>query len=334
MEEKNYWLVWSNSGASSKEILENFQRFGSLENAWKLSAPESRESPEEIRKKLQVKNIQTITWLEPDYPKYLKEIYNPPAVLYIIGRKELLYKPNLAVVGTRRPSTYGLRVVRNLVGPVSKTGVVIISGMAYGIDSAAQLEAIENHGNTIGVCAFGFDHFPYSRINFFKTIRTNGTIISEYPPSRPAEKFTFVERNRIIAGLSPATLIIEARKKSGALITAKLALSENREVFAIPGPIDQETSLGVNNLLKNHEAQAVTEPEDILNFYGFKNTPENRQDISELELSIINILAEPLSAEIISTKIGQNLSKILAALSFLEVKRVIKKNLDNTFSRI
>lgn len=224
----------------------------------------SRNLPEKLAT-YEKRGLQIITYLDDAYPSLLKEIYRPPWVLYCKGNVVLLQaKRQLAVVGTRKPTAYGKKATRELVRELVAKRFVITSGLARGIDYEAHIAAIAAGGNTIAVIAGGFDHiYPREHEELAQTIARDHLLLSEYPPWMRPEKYQFPARNRIICGLNYGTLVVEAKERSGSLITASLALQEGREVFAVPGPIDQEQSRGPNRLIQEG-AIPVTSANDIL----------------------------------------------------------------------
>lgn len=207
----------------------------------------------------------------PKYPELLKEIYDSPANIYARGNENILNKSGIAVVGTRKPSPYGEKSVKFLVKELVQKGFVIVSGLALGIDTVAHQTAIENGGLTIAVLGSSIDDesiYPKENIKLADDIiKSGGAVISEYEPPFGAKKHTFPQRNRIVSGLSEATIVIEAPVKSGALITARLALEQNREVFALPGEIFSKNSVGTNNLIKQG-AQLITSSKEIIEALG------------------------------------------------------------------
>lgn len=210
--------------------------------------------------------IEKITIYDRCYPEQLKQIYDTPKVLYVIGNKEILNSIGIAIVGCRDNTKYGELIAKNFGYNLAKHNVNVISGLAKGIDSFAHIGAIYAKGKTIAVIGDGLDRI-YPRENIIiakKIIEYNGCIISEYPIGSPKDKMHFPERNRIISGLSKGVVIVEAKEKSGALITADFALEQGREVFAVPGNINSKHSVGTNNLIKDG-AIPVTNYKDILN---------------------------------------------------------------------
>jgi DNA processing protein len=236
-------------------------------------------------------HISFITWNDKSYPQILKEIYSPPPILYFKGLCHGENKNRLAVVGSRKHSAYGEKIITELLPLVIKYEIEIISGLALGIDSLAHKITLKNKGLTTAVLGSGLDsNSIYPRENIFlakKIIESGGTIISEFPPGTPPLKQNFPQRNRIIAGLSQATLVIESKSKSGALITAHRALEQNREVAAVPGNIFSIFSAGPNNLIASG-AKSILNAEDILSL--FKIEISNLQEINSSPLKNKNNL--------------------------------------------
>ena len=210
--------------------------------------------------------IKEINFSSDKYPKQLREIYNPPKRIYAIGNIEILNKVGIAIVGSRKATEYGKKVAFRLSKDLSERDIVIISGLAKGIDSYAHIGSLNvQNGKTIAVLGSGIKViYPKENIELARQIvRKGGCIISEYPPDDTPNKSNFPERNRIISGLSKGVVIVEASEKSGALITADFALEQGREVFAVPGNIYSTTSVGTNKLIQQG-AKLVMCVEDIL----------------------------------------------------------------------
>ncbi len=211
--------------------------------------------------------IEEISIDSEDYPKQLKEIYDPPLKLYVLGNKQLLKEKGIAIVGSRKATEYGKNVAQQISKQLSEAGINIISGLALGIDSYAHLGTLqkENIGKTIAVLGSGLDKiYPKENIELARRIiKSGGCIVSEYPIGTSASKLNFPQRNRIISGLSKGVLVVEAGEKSGSLITADFALEQGREVFAVPGDINKENSKGTNDLIKQG-AKIVTSYIDIM----------------------------------------------------------------------
>jgi len=228
---------------------------------------------------LQKNNIQAISILDNTYPEILKYIYDPPTCLFVRGKLQK-QEMSLAVVGSRKNSFYGQQAVESLVSVLAKKGITLVSGLAYGIDSIVHTTTLRNQGRTLAVLGGGIDNgtiYPREHVPLAENIIQNGgAILSEYPPGYTPTKYTFPQRNRIIAGLSMGTLVIEAAEKSGALTTAQYALDNSREVFAIPHNIHNINGMGCNNLLKNG-AKMVTSAEDILEYFHLNEEEKTSQ---------------------------------------------------------
>ncbi|WP_395940576.1 DNA-processing protein DprA [Bacillus sp. HMF5848] len=210
-------------------------------------------------------NIKILTIFDKEYPPLLKEIYDPPWVLFAKGKVSLLsHTRMLSIVGTRAPSAYGIHAVKQILPSLIESGCVIISGLAEGIDTLAHKTAIQNQGYTIAVIAGGFNHiYPASNVSLAKHIASNHLLLSEYPPDVQPRKWQFPMRNRIISGLSKGTFVIEARQKSGSLITADQALSQGRDVFSLPGHVFAPTSEGTNYLIQQG-AKLIMNANDVI----------------------------------------------------------------------
>lgn len=209
-------------------------------------------------------NTEFITIWDEDYPELLQQTSQPPWVLYCKGKRSLLFSNMMAIVGTRTPTSYGKRAAGLLSSELAKSGICVVSGMARGIDSEAHWAALREVGSTIAVLGTGLDIvYPAEHVRLYKEIANHGLLVSEFPLGASIHPGNFPLRNRVIAGLSLGTVVVEAAAKSGSLITADLALSESREVFAVPGPITSPKSKGTHALIKQG-AKIVTSAEDIL----------------------------------------------------------------------
>lgn len=249
--------VWESSDKLLKQILDPavFEKF----NKFRQSV-----DPEKVLADIYRKDIKILTLLDKTYPEKLKEIFDPPPVLYIKGELKPEDNLALAVVGTRRITNYGREVTEILVRELASSGLTIVSGLARGVDSLAHKTALEVGSRTIAVLGCGVDIvYPAQNVLLAKEIVKNGALVSEYPPGTQPIPGHFPARNRIISGLSLGTLVTEADEKSGSLITASQALEQNREVFAVPGPIYSQLSKGPSGLIKQG-AKLVTTATDIL----------------------------------------------------------------------
>lgn len=216
--------------------------------------------------------LQVVQQSDLAYPPLLKEIYSPPKKLYVRGNVEVLRSSNLlGVVGSRRSNLYGKQACDLVLPPLVRAGVVLVSGLAHGIDSLAHLACVAEKRPTIAVLGSGPDDkclYPESNRKLARAILENGgALVSEYPPGTSARPGRFPVRNRIIVGLCRAVLVVQAAKKSGSLITARLTLESNRDLYAVPGPITNDLSIGTNQLIKAG-ASPVTEARDLLEIFG------------------------------------------------------------------
>lgn len=219
---------------------------------------------QQVKQVCDERNIIPITYFDSAYPPYLKEIHQPPWVLYVRGDVELLQSPCLAVVGARKPSSYGMQTTRTFTTKLAKRGYTIVSGLAYGIDAQAHQSALDVEGKTIAVLASGVDVvYPKRHRRLYQQIVEHGAVLSESSPGTSPKPGLFPLRNRLISGLSLGTLVVEAAQKSGSLITAYCSLEQNREVFAIPGPIHSPLSAGTLQLIQEG-AKCVVAIEDII----------------------------------------------------------------------
>jgi DNA processing protein len=207
-----------------------------------------------------------LTLHDPGYPPRLREIFDPPLVLFAIGNVDLLASHSVAIVGTRRPSPYGVAATERLASDLSKAGLTIISGMAQGIDTAAHRATLRENGSTIAVFGCGVDVlYPASNRKLCDDIARNGLLLSEFPMGSPAYPQNFPIRNRIVSGLALGVIVIEGAQYSGSAITARLAMNQGREVFAVPGNIISKMSWGPNLLIKEGGAKLVQEWSDVTN---------------------------------------------------------------------
>jgi len=290
--------------------------------------------------KLEQHQIKFITLKDQEYPLLLREIPYPPLGLYLQG--EIPKNSNfLSVVGTRKISSYGKLAIEKLLKNLIPYHFVIISGLALGVDTLGHKIALDEGGKTIAVLGTGLDRiFPAINKSLSQKIIQNGALISEYPLGTPPLKHHFPWRNRIISGLSPATLVIEAPEKSGALITANFALEQNRDVFAVPGSIFNKNSLGPNNLIKIG-AKLISQTEDILEEYHIEisTTSQIAKTIhfdNQLEKEIYGILetSEPLLVDKIIEKVNHKTTEVLIGLASLELKGLIKHIEGDRYSKI
>jgi len=283
---------------------------------------------EESWAELERLEIGALTITDEHYPTLLKQIFDPPAVLFYRGDLAAFTLPSLAVVGTRAATAYGRRVTSELVGELAQAGLCIISGLAYGIDTEAHRAALEVGGTTIAVLAGGLDDmYPAANRSLGERIITErGLLLSEYPPQTASLKQNFPYRNRIIAGLARGTLVIEAAPGSGALLTAKHTLEANREVFAVPGSIFSETSQGTNELLKLG-AHLVTSAQDVLNVFGLEAVTQAKlPPASPAQAAVLQHFShEPVAIDELARRSGLSVADFTAQLTLLEVAGYVRE---------
>lgn len=278
-------------------------------------------------------DMRLVLYGAPEYPPLLKEIAHPPFGIYVRGDLSERTKKNpVAIVGTRKATNEGKTTARRFAGELAEHGCAIISGLAFGIDAAAHAGCLDAGGATIAVLASGTDVIsPRTNAHLAEKILENGgAIISEYPPGSEALPHRFLERNRIISGLSKGVLVIEAPESSGALATVRFATEQNRDVFVVPGPIAHPNFVGSHHLIRNG-AELVAQPEHIMETYGIiheKFSPEKEGSFSFEETLILNVLRE-CSAEADVDKI-MALTKLEPrtanqVLSFLLIKEIIEE---------
>lgn len=289
------------------------------------------DAEKELRK-LEILNIKYVTVFDRNFPKLLKEIPDCPYILYYQGDIKILDRPTLGVVGSRKYSVSGKQNALNLSRSSASCGLVIVSGLALGIDTFSHQGALEAGGLTVAVLGSGLNNiYPSVNTSLAKDIiKSKGLVISEYPPDEKPNRQNFPMRNRIIAGLSKALLVVEAREKSGALITAYLAIDYNRDLLAIPGSISDQSSKGTNKLLKEG-AVLVTDYEDILSAFGLqksmKNSSTNFENLSNDEKLVLSqIKDQAVSLSDLAKKLNKSVAFVSANLSFLEIKGLIRND--------
>ena len=271
------------------------------------------------------------------YPQCLKEISNPPLKLYYKGNLDLLKDERLiAVVGTRNPSSYGKLCCEYMVKKMTSANITIISGFAKGIDSIAHKTSLLTGGKTIAVIASGLDIvYPASNLSLYREIEEKGLILSEYEAGVKPFKFNFPQRNRIIAGLSKGTIVVESKDRGGSLITADLALEFNRDVYAVPGDVFSEYSKGCNNLIRDSKAKSLSNINELLDDYSWKIEEKNiNNKYTQNQLLILNSLSSEKNLDniLMETKIEQ--TEILAELMTLEIMGVIKSIAGGRYKKI
>jgi DNA processing protein len=308
-------------------------------------------NPTELEKNLRDEEIKIISFSDLEYPKNLKQISDPPALLYLRGELRLNL-PLLAIVGARKNTPYGERAINSLIPPLVTKNIGIVSGLALGTDALAHEKTLNCGGYTIAVLGTGIDRktvYPFSNQNLSeRIISAGGALISEFPPKTAPLRQNFPLRNRIITGLAQGVLVVEAGLKSGSLITAQIALDENREILAVPGNIFSSQSIGTNNLIKQG-AKTVLTADDILEIFGlaeeslpaktsqdklpFNNTPTGKTAFASADWSglspeertiLLNLSSEPTNADELKDSAKLDIRIINSTLSILEIKGLVR----------
>ena len=360
MSERSYWLAFSAfPGVGPVRFALLLSHFGSAKKAWEATTGDllqihfgdvltskfdtfRREfSLEGYTEKLKDNEVATLILSDEKYPKLLKQISDPPFVLYLKGKKVANWdiSKSIAVVGTRKVTSYGREVTWLLTQQLAMAGLTIVSGLALGVDAEAHKSAIEAGGKTIAVLGCGVDccNPPSNKWLYDKIIDGNGVVMSEMPLSHEPNRGLFPARNRIISGLSLGVLVTEGAIDSGSLITASDAGAQGREVFAVPGPITSSLSKGPTELIKKG-AKLVTSVEDILEEFQIKGNTRQRPSFGEAteeEKRVIQILEnEPIEFDTIVRIINLPAGKVGSLLSVMEIKGMVKNVGNNTYVQV
>lgn len=347
MEEAGFWLAFSYiRGIGAVRFRKLLSFFGTLRRAWQAGAAELQAAglsekvtaevlqkrptlnPETLPAALNDRGISFLTWLNDGYPRYLKEIAQPPPVLYYRGTLTPADDMAVAIVGTRNVTAYGKQITRDTAEYLAQNGVTVVSGLARGVDGLAHHAAIEAGGRTIAVLGSGVDViYPPEHRHLAELIEQHGAILSDYAPGTKPDGINFPPRNRIISGLSRATVVIEAGEKSGALITAKFAVEQNREVFAVPGSVLSPMSRGTNDLI-GEGAVPMTNPKALLEALKIDETrsPVSRQDAvaTEVERSVLRVLGQDsLHIDELCVRLDLSIEKLTVILTMMELKGLL-----------
>lgn len=353
---EEYYLMWLSriDGMGYKRICMLLEHFGCAEAVWNAAEAKLRELPflrdkmlEQLlasRKEsllaewlltMEKKGIEFLSCWNPRFPRLLREIADPPAGIYIRGTLPDDDIDTVAIIGARKCSHYGARVAYDIAKDLGKTNVIVVSGMARGIDSEGHKGILDGGGKTIAVLGCGVDLcYPSENRALMERITENGCVLSEFPPGTPAVPGNFPRRNRIIAGLSKMVVVVEAGKRSGTLITADLALEYGRDVFVVPGNVTSPTSKGTNELIKQG-CPIITEGNDILDALGIayreiektKFQIKTAENISAEEQEVLALIGvdEPISAEALCRRLHKDIQDIQYVLSLLELSGYIVK---------
>lgn len=359
MEEEKIYNIWlsSISGVGYKTFYKLIEYFGDAKSVYNANYSEIRNAvgneklfnsiienkkndPYKYIEKLDNLNIKVYTILDNDYPVQLKNIYDPPPVLYIRGNSDINDEMNIAIVGSRNATSYGKEMAYRLAYELSQNGIRVVSGLARGIDSFSHIGALKGAGKTIAVLGCGVNIiYPKENEKLMKDIIENGAVVSEFPLDFEPLPGNFPARNRVISGLSLGVVVVEAQEKSGSLITAKFALEQGREVFAVPGNATSAYSRGTNELIKQG-AKLVNDVNDILEEFNLrkdivKRINDNRINFlnneEKLIFEFINEAPREINEIIEHTKI--NAGKVNYVLSTLILKDLIIKLPGNKFEK-
>jgi len=281
---------------------------------------------------MQRRGIAALTSADDNYPCSLKNFEDAPVVLYVKGEIDALHARSVALVGSRAASFYGCQSAKSFAQAFVQAGMTVVSGLARGIDTAAHLGALEAGGKTIAVIGCGFNHmYPKENYSLMEKISCNGAVVSEFACAMPPLKHNFPWRNRIISALSLATVVIEAGRKSGALITTDYALSQNKDVFVLPSNIDNETALG-SNLLIQDGAKVALNPDDVLSQIKENHVPSLFNDsrpvllLSDEQSKVYpHITYQPVHLDELARQSGLNISSLMNITLSLELKRAIRQ---------
>lgn len=350
-QELQYWVAFGRVpqiGRARIALLE--ARFENLEAAWKAGATELQAAgitgsalsallaardgiqPEAELEKMEAIGMRALTWHDEAYPSALKEIFDRPPVLYVRGELKAVDAWSVAVVGTRRATAYGRQAAEELSEALARNKITVVSGLARGIDSIAHKSALKSGGRTIAALACGLDMvYPPENLRLAQEIMESGALVSDYSVGTQPRSEFFPRRNRIMVGLSLGVLVVEADLKSGALITARQALDENREVFAVPGSIHAPSSRGTNWLLQAGQAKLVTRIEDVLeelNLTMASHQMEAKEVLpaDDTEACVLRMLSqEPKHIDEVLRGSGLQIAVVSSALAMLELKGMARQ---------
>lgn len=347
---RQYWVGFCLvKGIGAVRLRALLDAFGDLQTAWDAPVGELRSaglsarlienleklraevSLEKVWAELQAQGVQVLTWEDEGYPSRLSELDNAPPVLYLRGE----YRPEdewaVAVVGTRRVTAYGRQVTEHIAQTLAGGGVTVVSGLARGVDAIAHQAAIDAGGRTLAVLGSGVDRiYPPEHRPLAEQVIAQGALISDFPLGTPPEARNFPPRNRIISGLSLATVVVEAGARSGAVITANFALEQGREVFAVPGNVLAPQSKGTNRLIQQG-AHPLLDPKEILETLELSLVSEYREarlvlptDATEAQL-FAALDHEPVHVDEIRAQVELPIEKVTAALAMMELKGMVRQ---------
>ena len=349
-DEIKYWVAFNRiPGVGRVRYQALLNKFGSLSEAWRADPADLRAAglddrtrraivserpnldPDTEMEALAKHQVRALTWDDPSYPVRLKETDDPPPVLYVRGQLPA-DEWAVSVVGTRRPTPYGRQIAEEMAYKLAANRITVVSGLARGVDAIAHRAALSAGGRTIAVLACGLDIvYPPEHAKLAREIIDAGAVISEQPLGTQPRGDYFPRRNRILSGISLGVLVVEGDIKSGAIITARLALDQNREVFAVPGSIFSPQSRGTNTLIQRGEAKLVLEVEDLLEELNLTAVPQ-QMEMTELmpatdtEADLLrHITKEPMHIDEVCRQTGLAASTVSSVLAMMELKGLIRQ---------
>ena len=350
MSDTPYWVAFSRIPSIGRARIERLEaRFGTLADAWRASASELRAAgidakaldavlaarpkigPDAEMARLERAGVEALTWHDPRYPSRLRETYDRPPVLYLRGDLTDADGWGVAVVGTRKATAYGRQATETIVEGLVRNGVTVVSGLARGIDAIAHQAALRAGGRTLAVLPCPVDEvYPATHRALAGQIAERGALLSDYPLGARMQRESFWRRNRIVAGMTLGTVVVEAGETSGALLTARLALDENREVFAVPGSIFAPVSRGPNALIQQG-AKLVRDADDILTELDLMRAPKQLElravlPVDATETALLALLgSEPLHVDEIVRGAALSTATVSSALAMLELKGMVRQ---------
>ena len=349
--ELRYWVAFNRIAGIGRvrfALLE--QHFGSLKEAWAAGLSDLRAAgidagtsrrivngrpeidPDDELKRVTDAGVRVVTWHDDEYPARLKEVYDLPPVLYVLGDFSSDDERSVAVVGTRRPTAYGREAAYKLTFDIARSGVAIVSGLARGIDAIAHRAALDAGQRTIAVVGSGVDVvYPREHAKLAEDVSRNGAVVSEHPLGARPSAQNFPRRNRIMSGMTLGTVVAEAPEGSGALITADHALEQNREVFAVPGNIFSPASRGTNRLIRESRAKLVTDYNDVLEELNLTSVAQQLEMAAlfpedESESQVLRYVTfDPVHIDEIIRSSQMAITAVTSTLALMELKGLVKQ---------
>lgn len=331
--------------SSKKELMSVPGIFNVL--ATEILNPEVLRKAEKELEFVEKNNIQTYFYTDDDYPARLKECVDAPILLYYKGKADLNSTKIVSIVGTRKSTVYGVDFCDNFLEGISSDypDILIVSGLAYGIDIAAHKSALKYSLPTVGVLAHGLDRiYPASHRKVAVDMLEQGGLLTEFSSGTEPDKFNFVRRNRIVAGMADAVIIVQSNSKGGSLITAELANSYNKDVFAVPGRITDNESVGCNMLIEQNKAALLQSAESFVRYMQWDiavkvNKPKQKElflDLTEEQQSVYDLLSDmgPLHVNFLANQLGVPMSVLLSTLLTMEMKEIIRTGAGNIYHLI